>query len=124
GNLTVSGSCSDTNFVPNTNFAFGGSDSNRTVTITPGTNLVGTATITISVSDGLSTLGQSFQLTVTPVNDAPVLPVQTNRTIAELTTLIVTNTASDVDVPAETLSYQLVAGPTNGVISTNGVITG
>src|SRR5207248_3103812 len=58
----------------------------------------------------------------TEVNSAPVLPVQTNRTIAELTTLVVTNTASDGDLPANVLSYRLQAGPTNAVIDVNGVI--
>ncbi|HWX19069.1 MAG TPA: hypothetical protein VN578_04080, partial [Candidatus Binatia bacterium] len=40
-----------------------------------------------------------------------------------LATLIVTNTASDNDIPATILSYALTMAPTNAVISTNGVIT-
>src|SRR5207302_2019328 len=49
--LTLSGSSSNPLLVPNSNIIFGGSDSNRTVTILPATNQFGTATITISVSD-------------------------------------------------------------------------
>jgi len=64
----------------------------------------------------------SFTVVVTEVNSAPVLPVQINYTIAELTTLTVTNTASDLDIPSNHLSYSLI-GPTNATISTNGVIT-
>ncbi len=57
------------------------------------------------------------------VNNPPILPAQTNRTIVELTTLTVTNTASDPESPPEVLAYALAVAPTNAVISTNGVIT-
>ena len=56
-------------------------------------------------------------------NTAPVLPLQTSRTIGELTALTVTNTATDAESPPEVLSYSLQAGPSNAVISTTGVIT-
>jgi len=42
------------------------------------------------------------------VNNAPVLPAQTNWTVLELTTLLVTNTAMDADLPANTLTYSLL----------------
>src|SRR6185436_16431894 len=64
----------------------------------------------------------SFTVIVTEVNSAPVLPIQPNFTIAELTTLLVTNTATDPDLPANNLSY-LLLGPTNASISVNGVIS-
>jgi len=60
---------------------------------------------------------------VKEVNSTPVLPAQTNRTINELTTLTVTNTATDADIPANTLTYQLINPPAGAVISTNGIIT-
>ncbi len=59
-------------------------------------------------------------------NTPPVLPTQTTRTINPLTTLVVTNTATDADVPAQTLTYSLtstVAGANQPVISPAGVIT-
>jgi len=62
-------------------------------------------------------------VTVTEVNSAPVLPAQSNRTIAELTSLIVTNRASDADLPANTLTYSLIASPAGAAISASGVIT-
>jgi hypothetical protein len=53
-----------------------------------------------------------------------VLPAQTNRTIADLATLTVTNTATDSDVPANTLTYILLVAPTGAIINTNtGVIS-
>jgi hypothetical protein len=65
----------------------------------------------------------SFTVVVNEVNTAPVLPTQTNLVIDELTTLTVTNAATDTDLPANTLTYACLAAPTNAAISTSGVIT-
>jgi hypothetical protein len=63
---------------------------------------------------------------ITVVNSRPVLPVlATNKFVVnELTLLSVTNTATDADIPAQTLSYALLGG-TNGMIlnSTYGIFT-
>jgi autotransporter-associated beta strand protein len=63
--LVLSGASSNTNLVPNSNILFGGSASNRTVTVTPAANQSGITTITITVtdSDGLSA-SDAFTLTV------------------------------------------------------------
>jgi hypothetical protein len=82
-----------------------------------------TNTIITVVSDGLASATNSFTVTVAEVNSAPVLPVQTNRTLPELTLLTVTNTAADADLPANALTYQLLAPPAGAVIDANGVIT-
>ena len=50
----------------------------------------------------------SFVVVVTEVNTIPTLPVQTNRTITELTLLTVTNRRVIVDVPANVLTYTLL----------------
>jgi hypothetical protein len=60
---------------------------------------------------------------VTEVNNPPVLPVQTDRTIEVLTALTVTNTATDSDLPANTLSYLLITPPAGAAISSQGIIT-
>jgi hypothetical protein len=83
----------------------------------------GIYTIATIVSDGSLNATNSFTVTVNEVNTAPVLPVQTNRTIAELTLLSVTNTATDSDLPANVLAYQLMTAPTGASINTNGLIT-
>jgi hypothetical protein len=69
------------------------------------------------------TATNSFTVVVQEVNTAPVLPGQSTRTIATLATLTVTNTATDSDVPTNTLSYALLSPPGGAAISTNGVIT-
>ena len=71
--LTVSASSSNQGLVPNANVVLGGSDANRTVTVTPLANQFGTATITVSASDGFAVGSRTFLLTVTSINDAPTL---------------------------------------------------
>jgi hypothetical protein len=68
--LTVSASSSNPTLVPNANIVLGGAGSSRTVTVTPAANKTGTATITLTVSDGALSKSTSFVLTVgsQPVN--------------------------------------------------------
>jgi hypothetical protein len=66
GSLVVSGSSSDLTLVPNANIVFGGSGANRTVTITPVPNQTGSATITLTVNDGLLTSDYSLVIAVGP----------------------------------------------------------
>jgi VCBS repeat-containing protein len=60
-------------------------------------------------------------ITVTPVNDAPVANAQ-SVTTPEDTAKAITLTATDVD--GDTLTYAIVAAPTNGTISAFNVATG
>jgi hypothetical protein len=61
---------------------------------------------------------------VLPVNTPPVLSPAANQTMGAGTTLILTNVATDSDVPAQTLTFSLPTAPTNAVINTNsGVLT-
>jgi hypothetical protein len=75
--------------------------------------------------DGVPPLSatNSFTVVVTEVNTPPVLPLQADRTIAEFTALVVTNTASDSDLPPNLLAYILLSAPSGGQIDGNGVIT-
>lgn len=80
GQLSVTASSSNATLVPAANLVLGGADANRTLTITPAANLSGTATITVTVSDGALTASRSFALTVTAVNDAPTITAISNQT--------------------------------------------
>ena len=73
--LAVSGASSNTNLVPNANLVFGGSGSNRTVTITPRPLNYGATTITITVSDGFAATAQEFVLTITPTQSFTVTAI-------------------------------------------------
>ena len=70
--LTVTATSSDTTLIPNANLVIGGTGATRTLTATPAANQLGTSTITVTVNDGTTTTSDTFVLTVTAVNDAPV----------------------------------------------------
>ena len=63
--LSLSGTSSNPTLLPNANIVFGGSAANRTVTVTPAANQLGSSTITVTVSDGTATASDTFLLTVT-----------------------------------------------------------
>jgi len=66
----------------------------------------------------------SFSVVVTEVNSAPILTVPAAQTINELTTLSVSASATDSDIPANTLTYSLISPPVGMTINTNtGAIT-
>jgi hypothetical protein len=79
---------------------------------------------TVVLDDGSPPLSgtNSFLVIVRNVNTPPVLPAQSDRTVATLTTLIVTNTATDADLPPDHLSYSLLNPPTGAAIDANGII--
>ena len=76
--LTVTKGSSNTTLFPAANIVLGGSGANRTVTVTPAANQSGTATITLTVSDGVLTSSDTFVLTVVD----PTSPVTLTRSIA------------------------------------------
>jgi len=80
-----------------------------TLTVTPSANQWGTVTLTVTATDtGGLTNSQSFELTVSPVNDAPILANSiSNRIAIEGTAYEYTfpeNTFIDAD-PGDTLTY-------------------
>ena len=95
---------------------------------TPTETQDGDHTVTVRVTDdGTPTLDDSetFTITVNEVNVAPVLGAIGDRTVQENTELSFTATATDADLPANTLTFSLDAGapagaaidPTTGVFS-------
>jgi len=76
--IVLSASSDNTNLINNTGLSFGGSGSNRTLTLTPRTNINGSANITVQASDGGNSYTDSFTLTVSPVPDQPGVSGMTN----------------------------------------------
>ena len=85
----------------------------------------GTQNVTVRVSDGAgATAETSFAITVTESNSAPALAAIAAQTVVENTLLTVTASATDVDLPADTLTYSLVTAPTGATINpSTGVFT-
>lgn len=107
GSLLVAGGSSNTTLVPVANIVFGGSTANRTVTVTPVSSQTGSATISVSVSDGLLTSTDTFVLTVNDVvsNTAPTISSFIDRTINQGgNTGAITFTVGDGQTAAGSLS--------------------
>jgi hypothetical protein len=64
-NLTLYASSTNPALLPTNNIVFAGSDTNRTITLTPRSGLTGEVDITITVSDGSVTTNATFHLSIT-----------------------------------------------------------
>src|SRR5436190_9790984 len=118
--LDVSASAIDA-YAPANSLTFALVSSPAGMTINPATGAIswtpteaqGPSTNIVSVSvteNGVPALSAAnrFIMRVTYRNSAPVLTVPANQTFAELTTLNVNTSATDSDIPANTLTFALV----------------
>lgn len=122
-NLVVTASSSNTQLVPNTGAAMtlGGSGGARTLTVTPAANKSGTATITVTVSDGSQTASRAFTLTVNAVNDVPTITrTPVSGTIANGLVAHTTVVLADIDTAGSSLA--LTATSSNTALLPNGNI--
>jgi hypothetical protein len=95
--------------------------SGSTLTLTPASNWNGTATITAKVNNGIvDSSAQTFTLTVSAVNDAPVLASISNQTTNQSTAKAVTLVGSDADTE-DTLTYSATSSNSDVVVSVSGV---
>ncbi|QLC49418.1 PGF-pre-PGF domain-containing protein [Methanolobus zinderi] len=81
-------------------------------------------TFDVEVSDGSLTDSETITVTVKEVNVAPVLDSIGDQTIDELTELTFTATATDSDIPENTLTFSLSGTvPNSAAITSDGVFT-
>jgi hypothetical protein len=80
----------------------------------------GVYNINVTVSDGIAIDYEIITVTVYEVNVAPVLNPIGSKTVNELSTLSFTATASDPDIPSQTLTFSLGAGAPSGASITSG----
>ena len=76
--MTVTASSSNTSLIPTPTVTYTNPGQTGSVSFTPANNAVGTATITVTVTDGgvgNNSVSQSFQVTITPVNQQPSFTV-------------------------------------------------
>jgi len=76
--------------------------------------------ITIQVSDGTLTATQDIVATVTAVNDnKPVITSNNAVSVSENSTVVTTVTATDADLPTQSLTYSIVDGSDSSLFSIN-----
>lgn len=115
---TASGS-----FVWSTGSAVSGvvSNTDGAVTFTPAADFFGTASFRVTISDGALSDFEDVSVTVSNVNDAPVLTLIGTQTMNEDATLTMTATVTDID--SSTFTWT-TSSPLNGVVSNvAGVVT-
>ncbi|MGD9210929.1 MAG: Ig-like domain-containing protein, partial [Desulfobacteraceae bacterium] len=124
--LEVTGTSSNQTLVPNANIIFGGTGSDRTVTITPAANQSGTAIITLTVIDDAGPNAQdTFTLTVNAVDDAPTISgINATHTTNEDTPITLPFTIADIDTAISALNITATSGNVGLVPNTNIRING
>jgi hypothetical protein len=116
--VTLTASSNNQTLIPNSGIQIAGTGDSRSVTITPAADQHGTAVITLTASDGELTDSATFNLTVIPVNDAPILLTDAMKIgvlnnghfdIRAGQTAIVDLTEIFTDVDSNSLTYEFVA---------------
>ncbi len=108
-----------------TGVTFGGTGNSRTVTITPRADQNGVVRVTVSVGDGNSARTAYVDVTVNPVNDAPVVTPPADQTIKEDTqTDVLYFTLSDIDSNVENATVIAVSSDESKVKSSSITVSG
>jgi hypothetical protein len=104
--LTVTATSSNLTNVPLSGITLGGSGANRTIQVAPAPDQFGQSAITVTVTDASGlTATDSFIVTITAVNDAPLVSAISNQfTDLNAGTGAITFTVADVESPAATLA--------------------
>lgn len=116
----------NTTLLPVANITRGGTYPNCTLSMNPTTHGNGTSTVTVTVSDGSLSNFDTFVLTVTPVNDAPVI-VNFAKSTNEDTTLSFTladfadHYADIENSPLNKIKIITLPNGSNGVLKLSGV---
>jgi hypothetical protein len=118
GNLTVEATGpggATVNFTTSANDAVSGVVATNNSPASGSTFPVGTTTVTASATDAAgNAASRTFIVTVNAWNSAPVLAAIGNQSIGQGQTLSFTASATDPDLPAQTLAYSLDSGAPAG----------
>ncbi|WP_171032350.1 tandem-95 repeat protein, partial [Polaribacter aestuariivivens] len=96
-------------------------NSDGSYTFTPAANYNGTVpTISYTLSDGTNTANSTLDITVTPINDAPVATDDISSTDPGVS-VIIPVLPNDTDIDGDTLTVSgIVTPPANGTVTING----
>jgi CSLREA domain-containing protein len=125
GAASVTATSNNQALIPDASISVGGSGSIWTIRATPTANQSGAANISVTVNftNGV-TVNDSFQLTITPVNDAPSFAKGADQTVAEdAGAQTVNGWATGIgpgpgDESAQTVSFQVTGNTNSALFST------
>ena len=101
---------SNPHLVPGANVQFRESAHETVMVVTPAANEAGKSLISVCATDGITTATQSFNVTVTAVNDAPTLSKIPDQATSEgMSTPAIAFSAGDVETPAASLIITAVS---------------
>lgn len=91
----------------------------RNCSYTPNADYNGNDSFSYKVNDGnLDSSPATVNITINPINDAPVAASDLNISVQEDTAKIFNLSAgTDIDLPAQTLTYSLVSPPSHGTLT-------
>ncbi len=96
--ITLSATSNNSKLLNSNSFAFGGSNANRTLVVTPAAGETGSAVITVTATDDSEeTATTQFTLTVTAANQPPTISDISNQTLAAGTPGSITFSIDDED---------------------------
>ncbi|MDB5337539.1 MAG: hemagglutinin/hemolysin-related protein, partial [Planctomycetaceae bacterium] len=108
GSLTLSATSSNVGLIPNANIVLTGTGADRSLVATPALNQNGTATISIIVSDGTFSSTQTFQVTVTAMDDPVVIALNHQPMVFRVSgrkVVAIDSTATVSDADTTTLMF-------------------
>jgi hypothetical protein len=122
--LQVSATSSNADLLPASGLVLGGAGANRTIVITPATNQVGTATVSVVVSDGALTATNAFTVTITRRNNEPTIsPIGNLTAEAGKASAPIAIVVGDDQTPPASLQVTAVSANT-GVLPAAGLALG
>ncbi|MDY7077577.1 MAG: tandem-95 repeat protein [Chloroflexota bacterium] len=121
--LTVTAVSTNTALIPHPAVTYTSPDPTGSLSFTPVADQHGTATVVVTVSDGISDTTRSFLVTVNPVNDAPTLDLIGDRMIDEDAGLQTINLTGIGPGPNETETVTVTAASTNTALIPHPVVT-
>ncbi len=125
-NCTTSMSATSTNtaLIPDANIVFSGTAPNCIATITPTANASGLSDLLFTVSDTIDINNRQFTLTITPVNDPPVMSIIANQNIKTDSATVINYTLSDVDNTMNCSTSVTVSSGNTAVIANANLVKG
>ena len=91
-----------------------------TLNFDPLDNQYGVSLITVNVSDGVEIVSQQFEITVNPVNDAPVVQTINDVSLNEDESIEIALIATDID--EDNISFVIQSDVSHGSIEVNGAV--